>query len=166
MSDEVKSRDELDGEAQARLAQLPSSLTPADRLKIPPQPMPSQAPEVRRRNTAEVAQGYTEAQAVLEAQRCLQCKNQPCTTGCPVELPIRDFVGRIARRDFQGAIDLIKTKSLLPAVCGRVCPQENQCQKYCTVGKSLKDVAKAVEALADAEFVTGQVLGVSGGYVI
>ena len=144
MSDEVKSRDELDGEAQARLAQLPSSLTPADRLKIPPQPMPSQAPEVRRRNTAEVAQGYTEAQAVLEAQRCLQCKNQPCTTGCPVELPIRDFVGRIARRDFQGAIDLIKTKSLLPAVCGRVCPQENQCQKYCTVGKSLKDVAKAV----------------------
>lgn len=144
MSEEYKTREELDQQAREVLSQLPASPTVADRLKIAPQEMPSQQPEVRRCNTCEVALGYTESQALLEAQRCLQCKNQPCVSGCPVELPIRDFVGMIAKGDFSGAIGVIKQKSLLPAVCGRVCPQESQCQKFCTVGKSLKDVAKAV----------------------
>ena len=119
-------------------------LKPKDRLAIPPQDMPQQDPGVRRRNVGEVAQGYTEEQARIEAMRCLQCRNAPCVEGCPVRIDIPDFVGAVARGDFDKALEIIKESSLLPAVCGRVCPQEVQCQENCTVGLSLKDVAKAV----------------------
>jgi len=119
-------------------------LKPKERLAIPPQDMPQQDPAVRRRNVSEVAQGYTEEQARLEAMRCLQCRNAPCVEGCPVRINIRDFVGAIAEGEFAKAREIIKENSLLPAVCGRVCPQEVQCQEKCTVGLSLKDVSKAV----------------------
>jgi glutamate synthase (NADPH/NADH) small chain len=115
-----------------------------DRLAIPPQEMPEQDATTRRRNVSEVALGYTEEQARLEALRCLQCKNAPCIEGCPVRIHIRDFVGAIAEGDYRKALEIIKENSLLPAVCGRVCPQEVQCQEKCTVGLSLKDVSKAV----------------------
>ena len=131
-------------EIWARISPKVQVMNMKERLEIPRQEMPSQAPEVRRHNTSEVALGFTVEQALVEANRCLQCKNQPCTEGCPVKLPIKDFIGKIAQGDFAGSISLIKQHSLLPAVCGRVCPQETQCQAYCTVGKSLKSVASAV----------------------
>ena len=124
--------------------QKAGELKPADRYKIPPQDMPAQDPVKRRRNVNEVATGYTEAQARLEAMRCLQCKNAPCIQGCPVQIRIQDFIAAIAEGDFKRALDIIKENSLLPAVCGRVCPQEVQCQLECTVGKKFKDVDKAV----------------------
>jgi len=115
-----------------------------DRLAIPPQEMPEQDATARRRNVSEVALGYTEEQARIEAMRCLQCRNALCVEGCPVRIRIREFVGAIAQGDYQQALAIIKENSLLPAVCGRVCPQEVQCQEKCTVGLSLKDVSKAV----------------------
>ena len=119
-------------------------LKPTDRYEIPSQPMPNQDGAVRRTNVDEVATGYTETQARLEAFRCLQCKTSPCVKGCPVKIKIREFVTAIADGDFAEALAIIKENSLLPAVCGRVCPQEVQCQETCTVGKKFKDVDKAV----------------------
>jgi glutamate synthase (NADPH) small chain len=119
-------------------------LKPADRYNIPPQEMPSQDPIKRRSNVSEVALGYTQTQARLEALRCLQCKNAPCIDGCPVRIRIRDFIASIAGGNFKEALDIIKENSLLPAVCGRVCPQEVQCQAKCTVGLKFKDANKAV----------------------
>ncbi len=133
--------------AKDRLAEVMARtepLKPKDRLAIPAQEMPAQDPKVRSRNMSEVALGYTADQARLEATRCLQCKNAPCISGCPVKIDIPGFVDAIAKSDFQKAIDIIKRNSLLPAVCGRVCPQETQCQEPCTIGKSLKDVEKSV----------------------
>ncbi|TFG85231.1 MAG: FAD-binding protein, partial [Hyphomicrobiales bacterium] len=138
-------------------------LTAKDRLAIPPQAMPTQAPAVRVRNTAEVACGYSAEQARLEALRCLQCKNQPCVKGCPVAIDIAGFIKAITDDDFALASRVIKENSLLPAVCGRVCPQETQCQAECTVGKALKDPEKAVSIgrleryVADWERENGQV---------
>lgn len=97
--------------------------------------MPCQDPKVRARNFEEVATGYTEETAVNEAERCLGCKKEPCREGCPVQVPIPQFIEKIKVRDFEGAIQTIKTKNALPAVCGRVCPQEAQCEKYCVRGK-------------------------------
>lgn len=98
-------------------------------------PMPSQPAAERIRNFQEVALGYTREQALQEAQRCLQCKKAPCRQGCPVEVDIPAFIGLIKEGDFIGAINKIKEKNNLPAICGRVCPQENQCEKYCTLNK-------------------------------
>ncbi|MFA4943965.1 MAG: NADPH-dependent glutamate synthase [Lentisphaeria bacterium] len=138
-------KEELQAAAQAELAKLAGQpLTPKARLAIPAQEMPAQDPEVRRGNMQEVAVGYSEAQARLEAQRCLQCKNQPCVEGCPVRIDIPGFIQAIAAGDYAKAIAAIKQASLLPAVCGRVCPQESQCQAPCTVGKALKDGSRAV----------------------
>lgn len=119
-------------------------LKPSDRFEIPCQPMPEQPADVRRSNIQEVALGYTPTQARLEALRCLQCKTAPCIEGCPVRIEIRDFILEIARGNFAKALAIIKKNSLLPAVCGRVCPQEVQCQEKCTVAKKFKDVSKAV----------------------
>ncbi len=119
-------------------------LKPKDRLAIPLQEMPSQDPGLRRGNMMEVALGYSLEQARVEAMRCIQCKNKPCVSGCPVGIDIPAFIKAIADNDIEESINIIKQSSLLPAVCGRVCPQENQCQLYCTVGKSLKDVEKSV----------------------
>lgn len=98
-------------------------------------PIPEQDPVERARNFNEVALGYTEELAVQEAHRCLGCKNEPCVKGCPVQVPIPQFIAKIKEKDFAGAIRTIKTKNLLPAVCGRVCPQENQCEKNCVMAK-------------------------------
>ena len=96
--------------------------------------MPTQDPNVRNRNFQEVALGYTEEQAVEEAQRCLNCKNHPCMEGCPVQVKIPAFIQKITERDFEGAYQTIFETSSLPAVCGRVCPQEKQCEKFCIRG--------------------------------
>ena len=120
------------------------ALTPKERMAIPAQEMPAQDPAVRRGNMHEVALGYTAAQARVEALRCLQCKNAPCVDGCPVRIRIPDFVRAIAENRMPDAIRIIRENSLLPAVCGRVCPQESQCQAPCTLGKALKDTDKAV----------------------
>jgi glutamate synthase (NADPH/NADH) small chain len=124
--------------------QAKGQLKPSDRFEIPPQEMPAQDSVERRSNVSEVALGYTQTQARLEALRCLQCKNEPCVKGCPVRIRIRDFVSAIAEGRYQESLDIIKESSLLPAVCGRVCPQEVQCQETCTVGKKFKDPTKAV----------------------
>ena len=113
----------------------------AKKEKIERQPMPEQPAEVRRRNFEEVPLGYTEEMAVMEAQRCLQCKKPACVTGCPVGVSIPDFIKCIAEKDFTGAIRKIWEKNALPAVCGRVCPQEMQCEGQCIVGKKDKPVA-------------------------
>ena len=96
--------------------------------------MPSQEPQVRNKNFLEVALGYTEEQALDEAQRCLHCKNKPCVSGCPVGINIPDFIEKVAQRDFEGAYQIITQQSSLPAVCGRVCPQETQCESKCVRG--------------------------------
>ena len=94
--------------------------------------MPSQEPDVRNKNFGEVALGYTEEMAINEAKRCLNCKNKPCEAGCPVNVAIPDFIARVAEGDFEGAYEVIAHTSALPAVCGRVCPQESQCEGRCT----------------------------------
>jgi len=96
--------------------------------------MPSQDPNVRNKNFLEVALGYTEEQALDEAARCLNCRNHPCVGGCPVNVKIPEFIKKITERDFEGAYQVIHETSSLPAVCGRVCPQESQCEKYCVRG--------------------------------
>lgn len=103
-------------------------------------PMPSQDPAVRAHNFDEVATGYTEEMAVAEAQRCLNCKNKPCVKGCPVGIDIPAFITKIKERDFEGAYDIISGFSSLPAVCGRVCPQETQCEEKCTLGIKFEPV--------------------------
>lgn len=103
-------------------------------------PMPSQDPAVRAHNFDEVATGYTEEMAVAEAQRCLNCKNKPCVKGCPVGIDIPTFITKIKERDFEGAYDIISGFSSLPAVCGRVCPQETQCEEKCTLGIKFEPV--------------------------
>ncbi len=97
-------------------------------------PMPSQAPDVRNKNFLEVATGYTKEVAMEEATRCLNCKNKPCVSGCPVHIDIPAFIKEVAAGNFEGAYDVISKSSSLPAVCGRVCPQESQCESKCVRG--------------------------------
>ena len=97
-------------------------------------PMPSQAPDERNRNFKEVALGYTAEMAVDEAKRCLNCKNRPCVSGCPVRIRIPDFIKEMAEGNFEAAYQVIAQSSSLPAVCGRVCPQESQCESKCVRG--------------------------------
>lgn len=120
-------------------------------------PMEAQEPRKRSRNFNEVALGYSEEAVVAEANRCLQCKKAPCRQGCPVEVDIPAFIGMVAERDFTGAIKKIKEKNSLPAICGRVCPQESQCEKYCTLGKKYEPVAigRIERYCADRELATG-----------
>lgn len=94
-------------------------------------PMPEQAPKVRNKNFEEVTLGYTDEMALQEAQRCLNCKHKPCVSGCPVNVPIPEFIHRVAEGDLEGAYRTIKSTNSLPAVCGRVCPQERQCESKC-----------------------------------
>ena len=136
------------GPAGAAAAGAPTpapTLAPKARLAIPVQDMPCQDPHVRVGNMGEVAEGYTPEQAMVEANRCLQCRNAPCVAGCPVRVDIPGFIAKIAGGDFAGACSVIKRTNLLPSVCGRVCPQETQCQLPCTVGKSLKTIDRAVQ---------------------
>lgn len=103
--------------------------------------MPVQEAGVRAKNFEEVALGYSEEVAVAEAQRCLNCKNRPCVEGCPVNIAIPDFITKIKQQDFDGAYQVISQSSSLPAVCGRVCPQETQCESKCTLGIKFEPVA-------------------------
>ncbi len=97
-------------------------------------PMPSQDPQVRRHNFDEVALGYTYEMAVEEARRCLHCKNHPCVSACPVQIDIPEFIAKVAEEDMEGAFAVLSASSSLPAVCGRVCPQEKQCESKCVRG--------------------------------
>ena len=104
-------------------------------------PMPERDPKERARCFQEVAMGYTPEQAIEEAGRCLHCKAKPCVSGCPVGVPIPDFIAAVAAGDFLQAYDIIRTTNSLPAICGRVCPQENQCEGKCVRGKKGEPVA-------------------------
>lgn len=97
-------------------------------------PMPSHAPDVRNKNFSEVALGYSAETAIDEAKRCLNCKNRPCVSGCPVKIHIPDFIKEVAEGNFEKAYEIIAESSSLPAVCGRVCPQERQCESKCVRG--------------------------------
>jgi glutamate synthase (NADPH/NADH) small chain len=104
-------------------------------------PMREQTPQERIKNFKEVPFGYTEEDAVNEAKRCLTCKKPKCVAGCPVEIDIPAFISRITEKDFKGAIRVLKQKNVLPAICGRVCPQEDQCEKVCVLTKNMEPVA-------------------------
>jgi glutamate synthase (NADPH/NADH) small chain len=121
--------------------------------------MPKQPPEVRRRNFDEVALGYTAELAVTEAKRCMQCKKPKCVTGCPVEIDIPAFIAQVVRGDFMGGIRKIKEKNCLPAVSGRVCPQESQCESQCVLKNKKGEIAigRIERFLADWESATGSV---------
>ena len=110
-------------------------------MKIPRQTMPEQPADVRRRNFNEVPLGYSDEQAVKEAQRCLQCKNPKCVEGCPVNVRIPQFVAKVAERDYAGALKVVQETNQLPAICGRVCPQETQCEINCVLAKKGDAVA-------------------------
>ena len=103
--------------------------------------MPVQKPDVRKKNFKEVALGYTEQQAIDEAKRCLSCKTKPCVGGCPVRIYIPSFISKVAEGKFEEAYNIISESSSLPAVCGRVCPQESQCEQQCVRGKKGEPVA-------------------------
>ncbi len=113
----------------------------AARPKIPRQAMPEQNAKKRAKNFEQVTTGYTEEQAQLEASRCLSCKKPSCVAGCPVSVPINVFIQAIKDKDYAKAVAAIKTTNLLPAVCGRVCPQEEQCEKVCVIAKKQESVA-------------------------
>jgi len=113
----------------------------SSKKRAPRQKMPERAPAERVKNFREVPFGYSAETARTEAARCLQCKNAPCRAGCPVEVKIPEFIQRIREGDFIGAARMIKADNALPAVCGRVCPQEDQCEKFCLLGKKGEPVA-------------------------
>lgn len=138
--------------------------TKAKKTAAPRVEMPCQPADVRARNFGEVALGYTREMAMQEASRCLQCKKPLCMKGCPVEVPIRDFIGEVARGNFDAAYRIIKSTNSLPAVCGRVCPQENQCEGQCilkakgqpvAIGRLERFVADTYIATTACEQVTG-----------
>ncbi len=110
-------------------------------MSLQKNPMPSQEPDIRNKNFDEVALGYSEEAAIDEAKRCLGCKRPFCVAGCPVSIDIPTFIGKISEGDFEGAYQTIAQSSSLPAVCGRVCPQESQCEGKCIRGKKGESVA-------------------------
>ena len=111
------------------------------KVKIPRTSMPEQNPEERIKNFKEVALGYTEEDAIKESTRCLQCKNPRCIEGCPVDIDIKSFIDLISKKEFDKALDKIREKNFLPAICGRVCPQEDQCEEKCILAVKDKPVA-------------------------
>ncbi len=115
---------------------MAEKLTKKERMAIPRQAMPEQEPDVRKANFKEVPRGLSEEQALIEASRCLECKKKPCIDGCPVEVDIPAFIDLIMQKDYAAAARKIKETNSLPAVCGRVCPQEEQCESTCILSKS------------------------------
>lgn len=115
-------------------------------------PMPEQDPNVRNKNFLEVAMGYTEEMAMEEASRCLNCKNKPCVSGCPVNVRIPEFVAKVAEGKFEEAYEIITSTNSLPAISGRVCPQENQCEGKCV------EVSRARAYLSDVLSVSVQTI--------
>ena len=122
-------------------------------------PMPCADPRERRQTFQEVATGYTVDMAKQEADRCIQCKNRPCIAGCPVEIDIPAFVQQVADGDFYAAFRTLTAKNVLPAICGRVCPQEEQCEKLCTLGVKFEPVGigrlehREVHRVAERDFL-------------
>jgi len=133
-----------------------------EKIRIPPQHMPEQDPAVRIHNQKEVPLGFDPEQAMLEANRCLQCKKANCIVNCPVGIDIPAFVSLVAQGDYKAALAKIKEKNMLPAICGRVCPQEEQCQLLCSVSRALKlknaavSVGKLERFVADWERLHGE----------
>lgn len=117
------------------------SMSQSERMKLPRQPMPTQPADERAHNFFEVALGYSDEIAALEAARCLQCKRPKCVEGCPVNVNIPAFIERLREGDMPGAVHALKADNSLPAICGRVCPQESQCEALCVVGKKQQPVA-------------------------
>ena len=145
MSESIKEK--IENEAKNLLntyLQRGEDLKVKERTKIPCQVMINQDPLIRKYNLDEVALGFTKEQAQLEAMRCLQCVKKNCVLDCPVNINIPGFINHIAHGNFEAAIKIVKETTLLPAICGRVCPQESQCQLHCAVGKALKDVDQSV----------------------
>lgn len=138
---------------------MAEKLKPAERLKIPRHPMPAQDPVERRSNFREVALGYTPEMAMEEAQRCLECKKPHCIDGCPVGIDIPAFIVEVREGRFDKALEIIKQTNTLPAICGRVCPQEDQCEQVCVVGNKHKPVAigRLERFVADIELTGGAV---------
>ncbi len=132
-------------------------LTPKERMKIPRHEMPRQGAEERARNFLEVALGYSAELAMEEAERCLMCKKPKCIDGCPVSIDIPAFVACIREGEFEDALAIVKAANTLPAICGRVCPQEDQCEKVCVVGNKAEPVAigRLERFVADLEQVRG-----------
>jgi glutamate synthase (NADPH) small chain len=130
-----------------------------EKEKVPRQKMPEQEPKARAKNFSEVPFGYTPELAQLEASRCLQCKKPKCVEGCPVEIDIPAFIKLISEGDYSGAARKLKERNSLPAVCGRVCPQEDQCEKTCILGKKGEPVAigRLERFAADYERKSGKV---------
>lgn len=128
-----------------------------DKVKIPRQHAIEQLPEERRRNFQEVSQGFTEELALIEADRCIDCKKTVCIDGCPVEVDIPAFIKLVLQRDYRAAVEKIRETNYLPMICGRVCPQENQCELTCTLGKNYEPVAigKLERFVADLELEHG-----------
>ena len=110
-------------------------------MRLDKNPMPEQAPDIRNKNFQEVALGYTAEMAIDEAKRCLGCKNKPCVSGCPVNVRIPEFISLVAEGKFAEAAAVVKSTNSLPAICGRVCPQETQCESLCVRGKKGEPVA-------------------------
>jgi len=133
------------------------SISKKARMQIPRQKMPEQDAQERRHNFREVPHGLPAMSAIQEANRCIQCKNPGCVKGCPVGIDIPGFIGCVAKGDFQGGIRKMKETNMLPAICGRVCPQEEQCEKECVIKKTGKPVAigRIERFLADWERENG-----------
>jgi glutamate synthase (NADPH/NADH) small chain len=134
-----------------------SETGPKPKIEKQSVPIPKQKPEERRRNFSEVALGYTEKQALAEANRCLQCPKPQCVAGCPVEIDIPAFIRVMKEKSYRAAARKIKEKNCLPAICGRVCPQEEQCQKFCVLGKigDPVSIGRLERFLADRERISG-----------
>ena len=130
----------------------PPGLSKKERLRLPQQVMPEQPAEVRIRNMSEVPLGFSSEQAIAEAARCLECPKPKCVAGCPVGIDIPRFIRQVADGDFAAAVATIRERNLLPAICGRVCPQEDQCQVVCAVTAALRRrpaVTTAMDRMGD-----------------
>ena len=134
-------------------------LTNKERMKIPRHGMPEQDPLERAKNFLEVPLGYTPELAREEAERCIQCKNPKCIEGCPVNVKIPQFIFHVAMGNFELAAQTLKETNALPAVCGRVCPQEEQCEAVCTIGAKVEPVAigRIERFVADWERASGKI---------
>src|SRR4030042_4084077 len=127
-------------------------LKPSERMKIPRQHAFEQAPDERNLNFLEVSFGFDEDRTLIEASRCIDCKQPTCIDGCPVSIDIPEFIRLVLAKDYVAAVNKIREANYLPAICGRVCPQEDQCEQVCVLGKKLTPVAigKLERFVADA----------------
>ncbi|HOX27601.1 MAG TPA: NADPH-dependent glutamate synthase, partial [bacterium] len=149
----------LEKDAKARLETWVQEISDVKELRKKKTPMPTQPAEERKKNFNEVALGYTEEMALREATRCMNCKNKPCVEGCPVNIDIPAFIEKIKIKDYLGAVKSIKQENSLPAICGRVCPQETQCESLCLLGKKNEPVGigRLERFVADFEAAHGDV---------